>query len=272
MALSLGFATFYLVVGNNLWNKKNLKIPAGLLITLAVSLTPLFLYGFQKYIGVWSQSSKINYHDYYFLMNKQLIYLELGTIFTTLLALRFYKFAFLTFPLAISFWCLSIDITLFIFYKYEYSFEEKSIVSCIFGIICLAISYCVDKKYKEDDFAFWGYLFGLITFYVGIFCLHKNEIGKFLLFILGLLMIILSVYLRRRVFAIFGIISIIIYLGYLSYDIFKDSFMFSISLAIIGSSIITLGIKYQKNKKNIESLAESLFPRFLLKWRPEERG
>jgi hypothetical protein len=47
--------------------------------------------------------------------------------------------------------------------------------------------------------------------------------------------------------------------------------MLPLAVAIIGFLIIFLGIKYQRNRQKIEAFVENLFPRFLLKWRPEER-
>ena len=72
-------------------------------------------------------------------------------------------------------------------------------------------------------------------------------------------------------FAIFGVIGVLGYLGHLSWEIFKDSHIFPVILALLGIFIIVLGLKYQKNKQRIEAFIEVYFPKFLLKWRPEER-
>ncbi len=80
------------------------------------------------------------------------------------------------------------------------------------------------------------------------------------------------VYLRRRVFAIFGVIGVFGYLVYLSGSLFSHSYAFPIFIALIGLGIIFLGIKYQKNKAEIHLVIESCFPDFLLKWRPDERA
>ena len=55
MMISGLFAAMYTLVGNGLWKKDELRIPGGLLITASVGLTPVFIYGLQKAIGVWPQ-------------------------------------------------------------------------------------------------------------------------------------------------------------------------------------------------------------------------
>lgn len=272
MLLSFFFAASYFIAGNILWKKKDSKIPAGLLLTAAVGLTPLFIYGFQKYIGVWSWNLSTSYSDYHFFIREQWVYLEIGTIIAALITLRYYKFAFIAFPLALSAWYLSMDLTPLMFGKDQYNTYEAKIVSCIFGILTLMISFWANKKYTEVDFAFWGYLFGMITFWGGLSLLDSsNELGKFFYCVLNIGLIICSVYLRRKVFAIFGVIGVLGYLGHLSWEIFKDSHIFPVILALLGIFIIVLGLKYQKNKQRIEAFIEVYFPKFLLKWRPEER-
>ena len=66
------------------------------------------------------------------------------------------------FPLASSLWWLVIHYFLLNFDN-KINFTDEKIVSCILGLITLIISYFVDRKYKEFDFAFWGYLVGIIS-------------------------------------------------------------------------------------------------------------
>lgn len=157
MTLSAGFGLFYLLVGDRLW-KQNLKIPGGLLITAAVGLVPLFIYGLQKATGLWPQGNPEAYKNYYHWIKGSWIFMELGTVVAALVALRFYPFPFLTFPLAFSLWFMSMDLTPLLFGKEHLSMDERKVVSCIFGLVLLAASYFIDKKYKETDFAFWTYL------------------------------------------------------------------------------------------------------------------
>jgi hypothetical protein len=137
MTISGIFSLMYLAAGNDLWKKQNLKIPAGLLITAAVGLVPLFIYGFQKMTGLWPQEIQNNYKDYHLAIKGSWFFMEVATIIAALVALQFYKFPFITFPLALSLWYMSMDLTPLLFGKDTFSFEEGKIVSCIFGFVVL---------------------------------------------------------------------------------------------------------------------------------------
>ena len=273
MAISGFFAFMYVVAGHTLWNKQNLKIPGGLLITAAVGLTPVFIYGFQKMTDLWPQEAPGGYRDYHIWIKGSWLFMELGTIIAAMIALRFYRFAFITFPLALTLWYMSMDLTPLIFGKYNYTFEEKQIFSCIFGFIMLLGSFYVDKKYKEIDFAFWTYLFGMIAYWGGLSTMDSDsELNKLIYCLLNVSFIILSVYLRRRIFIVFGTLGVLGYLGHLASKVFEDSYAFPIVLALLGLCIVYLGVLYQKNRNKFESFVESSLPTVLMKWRPSERA
>lgn len=273
MAISGLFALLYVKAGEDLLNKQNLKIPASLLITAAVGLVPVFIFGLQKFTGLWPQEVQNNYAYYHMHIKGSWLLMELGTIVAALIALRFYQFTFVTFPLAITLWYMSMDLAPLLFGREDFNFEERKIVSCVFGFCVLVGSYFVDRKFRKTDFAFWTYLYGMLAFWVGLSMMDSNsELSKFIYCLLNLLFIILALYLRRKVFMIFGAIGVFGYVSHLAWEVFKDSHFFPIALIILGLGIISLGVKYQKNKANIELVAERWFPTFLKKWRPEERS
>ena len=273
MGISALFATIYILAAKSLWNKENLKIPGGLLITAAVGLTPVFIYGFQKAVGLWPETTS-NFSNYQSVTKGNYLFMELGTIIAALTALRFFRFAFVTFPLSISLWYMSMDITSIVLNKNNLSFDEKEMISILFGFAVLWTSYYVDKKHEDIDFAFWTYLAGALSFWGGLSSLlmfRESILAQFSYCLINVFLIVIAIYLRRRIFLILGSIGILYYLDRLLFLIFKDSYGFPIVLALLGIFILFLGIKYQKNKHGFESYVESYFPRFLKKWRPKER-
>ncbi len=273
MLISALFGLGYIVVGNSLWRQENLKIPGGLLITAAVALTPVFIYGFQVTTGLWIQETPSDYHSYHMWIKGSWFFMEVGTIIAALIALRFYRFTFITFPLAFTLWYMSMDLFPLIFGQDDFNYENRKIVSCVFGLIVLIGSYFVDKKYKDIDFAFWTYLYGMLAFWGGLSMMDSNsELNKLIYCLLNVGFIGLAVYLRRKVFLVFGFIGVFGYISHLAYKFFKDSYAFPIVLAVLGLVIVYAGIKYQKNKEKFESYVEGLLPTFLMKWRPEERA
>lgn len=273
MTVSGLFALMYIIAGNTLWTKQNLKIPGGLLITAAVGLTPVFIYGFQKATDLWPQEGLGEYRDYHIWVKGSWFFMEIGTLIAAVIALRFYRFAFITFPLALTLWYMSMDLTPLLFGKNDFSYHERKLVSCIFGFTVLLGSYFIDKKIKDTDFAFWTYLCGMLAFWGGLSLMDSNsELGKFIYCLINVGFIFVAVYLRRRVFIVFGTLGVLGYISHLAWRAFKFSYAFPIALTFIGIFIVFLGVKYQKNKSKFESFIEGYLPTFLMKWRPEERA
>ena len=52
-ATALVYAAVFTAAGHYLWHRKNLRVPGGLLIAIAVSMAPLAVYGIQDALGLW---------------------------------------------------------------------------------------------------------------------------------------------------------------------------------------------------------------------------
>jgi hypothetical protein len=52
------YAIAFTLASHHLWHRKNLQIPGGLLITVAVSMAPLAVYGIQDELGWWGSFGK----------------------------------------------------------------------------------------------------------------------------------------------------------------------------------------------------------------------
>ncbi len=197
--------------------------------------------------------------------------MEMGTIIAALIALRFVKFPFLTAPIAFSLWYMSMDITPLIFGR-DFNGNEKATVSLWFGIVSILIAYFVDLRTRgnERDFAFWLYLFGLMTFW-GSLPFVRQEFSWHLYGLINLFLMFLSVFLKRRVFMVFGAIGIFSYLCYLSYQVFADSLLFPFALTAIGIMIIYVGVLYQRHYRNLELYLDSIIPPEFKYLIPQER-
>lgn len=99
-----------------------------------------------------------------------------------------------------------------------------------------------------------------------------SELNKFIYCLINVGIVFLSVYLRRRIFIVFGAAGILGYLSHLAWRVFKDSYAFPMILALIGIAMLYIGVQYQKNKKDFEAVFEKYLPQALLKWRPVERA
>src|SRR6476659_6432558 len=76
-AIATGYTLLFIFVGRALWRTKDLKVPGGLLITMAVSLTPLAMYGLERMLGIWPTSDPGTYRDYHVWVKSGWLWMEL---------------------------------------------------------------------------------------------------------------------------------------------------------------------------------------------------
>ncbi len=269
--VSASYAALFCIAGRNLWQKPAFRIPGGLLYTAAVWMTPLAVYGFQRMLGWWPQGDPGTYRDYHIWVKGSWFFMEVATILVGALVLRKVKFPFITFPIAFALWYMSMDLTPLLFGKTEFSWNERKWVSVVFGATMLVGTYFIDRKTKED-FAFWGYLFGLLAFWGGLSAMNSNsELGKLIYCLINLFLIFLSVFLGRKAFAVLGAIGMFGYFGHLAHSVFKDVILFPFALSLLGIFVIFLGVTYQKNQERIENWFIRSLPETLRKLRPLKR-
>ena len=269
--LAVLYAVLFAIAGQNLWSQENLQVPGGLLVTMAVCMAPLAIYGLEMSLGVWPQGDPGHYSGFHFWVKGSWFFMEVGTILAGLIALKFIPFALLSAPIAFTLWYMSMDLTPLLYGKDDFSYQERLWVSLLFGLVMLGVSYLMDRRTKED-YAYWGYLFGMFAFWGGMSLMEStSEFSKFLYCLINLGLILLSVFLERRVFVVFGAVGVNIYLGHLAYSIFKDSALFPLVLTFFGVAIIYCGVQYQRNRDRIETFLLDLFPADLRDLRPVNR-
>lgn len=269
--IAAAYALCFVLAGRTLWYKEHLKIPGGLLFTMAVCMTPLAIYGLERLTGIWPQGNPGVYRGYHIWVKGSWFLMEVGTIIAGVVALRFIRFPFLTAPIAFSLWYMSMDLTPLLFGKTDFTWNERLWVSLWFGLAVLVVAYVIDRRTRED-YACWGYLFGMLAFWGGLSLMETgSEFRRFLYGLINVGLMLLSVLLDRRVFIVFGALGVFGYLGHLAYSVFKDSLMFPFVLSVLGIVIIYLGIKYQRHRDVIDRSILGLLPEQLRHLLPRER-
>jgi hypothetical protein len=260
--IALLYAVFFVLAGRALWDRQGLRVPGGLLYTMAVFMTPLAVYGLQRALGIWPQGDPGVYRSYHIWVKGSWLLMELATIAAALFVLRARRFPYLTAPIAFSLWYISMDLTPLLFGKNDFTWDERKMVSVWFGLAMLFVAYWVDLRgRRRDDFAFWGYLFGLMAFWGGLSLMESDsQLSKFLYCLINIGLVGLSVLLRQRAFIVFGSLGVFGYLGYLAHSVFADSLLFPFALSLIGVLVIYLGVVYQKNGQRIELFAQTRLP------------
>lgn len=271
----LAYAAVFLAAGHMMWKKAAQRIPAGLLIAIAVSMTPMVIYGVQDALDLWKYAlgDPGQYQDFFPYVNGSWIYMEIGTIVAAGIAAWRYPFPFIIMLAAVALWFLSMDLALWFTREpgNYYDFNIRRLVSFYFGIGMIALAWTVDILRKRGpDFAFWLHIFGVMTFWGGMtFSESSTELMKFVYCLINVGMIGLSLFLNRRIYAVFGALGVATYLGYLANEVFKDAILFSFALSAIGLGIIALGLLLHKNRERLVAAVDGAIPAGLRWLRPE---
>jgi hypothetical protein len=268
-ATAVAYAAAFTVAGHHLWHERGLKLPGGLLVAIAVSMAPLAVYGLQDAFGLWTHGSPGAYRDFYVWIKGSWVFMEVAAIVAAVIALRFYPFPFIVMIIAFSLWFLSMDLTPWVFGKEAFSWDERRAVSLWFGLGVLVVAWLVDRRQRGGDFAFWLHLFGMLTFWGALSMSDSNsELGKLLYGVLNAVLLMVAVFMGRRVYAVFGTLGIAFYLGHLADKVFKDSLLFPFALSLIGVAVIALGLLYHRNQAAIAAWMEARLPPALKALRP----
>ena len=235
LLLSSLYALMFFILGHILWKKEHLKTPAGLLITSAICMTPLIIYGLGTYLKIIPVNGVA--------LSAVRMSMELGTVIVGLIAIWFYAFPFLTAPIFFSSWLFFNELT-----AMPYNSAWPNI---IFGLGLLVTAYLLEK-YAGNSYAFWAYLFGALLFWFGLTTLMSNQSEPifFLYLLLNIGLMALSIFLQKTILMVLGAIGTFFYLGHLAYTIFGDTLLFPIALCLIGLAIIYVGFFLQKKTMN----------------------
>jgi hypothetical protein len=269
-AIASAYTLVFVLVGAWMWKRDDLKIPGGLLITMAVSITPLAMYGLERMLGLWPDDDPGKYRDFHVYVRGGWLWMELETVLAAIIALRFVRFPFLTAPLAFVLWYLSMDVAPYLMGR-DLSWNERDWISVAVGLVMILVAYLIDRRTRED-FAFWLYLFGLMAFWGGFSSMSSDsELRKAMYLLLNLGLIVISVLLERRAFLVFGGFGVFGYLSYESWHTFRDSIAFPFALSAIGLLILFTAVKYARNRAAIDAKLNGYVPVWLERRLPRAR-
>ncbi|WP_068470431.1 DUF2157 domain-containing protein [Candidatus Protochlamydia phocaeensis] len=264
--ISLLYAYLFFHLGWYFWHRTLYRVGGGLLCTLAVCMVPLVVYGWERGMGLWpiqgDFETSAHYQHYLFISHQYWISLEVATLAASIIALFFIRFPFLTAPLTLALWFLVMDSVPLILGEVNEGDKVYQWTLLIFGLFLIISAYLIDRRMPED-FAFWGYLFGITAFSIGlvqILMTDTSEAVKVLYLLANAVLFALAALLNRTIFLIGGAIGIFVYLSHLAYEVFQDSALFPLILSLIGLAIIYLGILYQRYQLRIQKAINRFLP------------
>lgn len=243
----------------NYFKNKGLHIPAGICGTFVIALTPVAIYGLQKAVGVWPEHSVNEVCNSEIRWN--LLWMELSTLLVGSIVAWKYRYPFLVMPIAVTLWYFTMDITV-LFEQDVESWTLRLAVSMYSGLLIIALAFWVDIRSRNtSDYAFWLYLFGAVAFWSALSLQESdNELAKFGYFAINILMIFAGALVARKIFVVLGALGCCGYFYHLSNYVFYDSWLFPISLILIGLGIVYLGVWWQKYEAKVTAITRSILP------------
>jgi hypothetical protein len=261
-----GYALLFAAVGVRLYRRASTRIPGGLMVAVAVCMMPLAVYGLERAAGWWPSTDPGSYTRFHPWIDASWVVMELATVAAAALALWRVRFPFITAPAAYALWYLSMDGTAFLFGKH-WNWHQECWISIGFGLAMLVVAFLLDGR-RSGDFAFWFYLFGLMTFSGGLtFMGNGTQFTRAMYCLIHLAMIGLAVALQRKAFLVFGGIGVFAYLAQEAEMYFRNSLGFTFSLTVIGILFIVAGIAYKKNEKALEAGFAAVLPAWVVERR-----
>ena len=236
---SLFLASLLLI---NFLIKKKSMVPASVMITFTLAVTPIIIYDLQFILNLLPPTH-INYANTY-LANIYWLPCEFVTLATSVYMFYRYKIGFILFLIAGICWYLGMDIYQLLLHINNFDFNNRAWFSLIWGIAGLIISIRLDYNadYKLARKLFWIDLFTASIFWLSLNLIEWGYSSRIIIFhiAINLLMLVCAITLQRRVFAILGTAGIVWQIN--NFNLSTTSF--SIILAISGIIIIMLGIKW----------------------------
>ena len=266
-ACAIGAASFF--------EKKGFGVPASIFATLAIALTPLAVFALQHVLGFWADGGRVqHYRDYHMWIDWRWLVMELSTLLVGVLMLKRFRYPFLMLPIAMTLWYMGMDIVPALILQSGAddvdwfsgaSWELRQMISLVFGLLMLLAAFFVDLRSRySKDYAFWLYLFGLLTFWGALSSMGSGQLsGKLFYLAINFGLVFIGAVLARRTFAVFGGIGIMMVLGDLSWRMFQDSFAFVLVLTVMGFALIGVGIWWSKNETAISTKLRSVLPQDL---------
>lgn len=266
----LGYFLALGIAGDRLWRAPETRTPGGLLIAAAIAMVPLIVFGVQDATGSWVGFAKPgDYRSFFHYIKGGWIPMELATLAVSVLAARRYSFAFIAFPGAVTLWFLSMDIADYLRGGEYFNFEFRRRVSLWFGLGTFFVVWIYELRPRKADFAFWLHMVAAVTFWGGLTLQSSSsEMGKFLYCLVNVALLAISLFLGRRVYAVFGVIGIMTYLGHLANKVFKDSMLFPFALSLFGLMMVAAGLWVARNRHALEARMQAFIPPQLAALRP----
>lgn len=246
LTTSVVYAALFVITGYKLTDNRELRIPGGLLYTLAVLMAPVAATAFTEAMH-WQLGPV-----------QSTLVASGATVVAGAIAAFGSRIAFVSLPALVGGWVAAssaLDLAFGIGGDGTWQW-----VSLGYGALLVAVGFVLDRSEGEEDYSFWTYGVGALAAYVGLTFIDKGELAYVFYAASGLAAMLFSVLISRRVFAFGGAAVVLTWLGHLSFIVFAGSAMFPLALSVIGIATIYGGVLYHRNAERLEASIKTWLP------------
>ncbi len=255
----LGVALVYvaLLLGCHAWLERHgFALAASVALTLAVGLTPVIAWSLQVVTGLWhvnTRSEWLGGQDVWIAVCWLVV--DLATMLAALVAFRWRPGVTLTAPMTVALWGMSFHLARAIGFEYLVgSFDRWLFLS--HGLLVCLVAGEVDRWQVRERargralpgdlaFCFWfGGLFASAIAYLSIW--GQSGPWRHSLAVVAVVLIALSLLLRRRTLLVYGLLALFGYLAYLAFDVFRAYLPLPAILATLGILLILTTVWVQR--------------------------
>lgn len=249
LAVALGYAGAFAAAAV-IFRRRGFALAEGVSATLVVLMVPVIAWALANLLGVWAP------YDVRIPLRPpggapwdsgRWLIPQLATIAAALAVARVVRYPLVIAPAAFAAWSLTIPLTELLF-GLELGGFIVARVSLVIGTLLIAAGYAVDHRTRERGWAFWIYLFGATATLVGM--IHTASVYplvRHLSPIVALAAIAFGLRVGQRLFLVFGVAGLVLYLIHLAFDVFAGTALFPVALAGLGLAIIVATVWLQRS-------------------------
>lgn len=270
----LAVAVLYagILVGGSAWlERREFRQASAIALMLAVALAPVVTWSLEVIGGLWPAGfQSVWLDDSNQWMSVCWAVVDLATLLAALLAFRWRPNVALTIPLTVMLWGLGLHLSRAVAGEYLVGSLDRWLMLAN-GLLVCAVAGEIDRRQASDpakdrarvgDYAFFFWLGGLFAFSLGYLSIWGNAgAWRHLMVVVALILVALSLLLRRRTHLAFGLLALFGYLVYLALDIFREYLSLAAILATLGILLILTTVWVQRR-----------FPRLVEKVNAERGG
>jgi hypothetical protein len=257
MLLSVIYFAAFFFGAERFGKSPGLRVPSGLLYVLAASMTPFFISSLQ--LLTWKGA------DFMWTgLAVALATLVVGNVLTARA-----RISFVCLPALLAGASAACYGTALLFTHDTWFGLNEAWGLVGYGVFSTVLSLVIDKR-SNEDYSFWGYGVGAISFWAGLTVVVGGD-GWGLYALVGLVSMFASVILSRNVFAFTGGFAVLAYVAHISYTYFSNSIAFFFSMGVVGFLTMLVGVWYVRNAEQVQKVALKLVPKSMRKGLPGDK-